>query len=104
MAGTKNTAVTYLTKDVPGDAPLPVAWYFGVRDSAGTPSGPEQVFNAPTPLVTFTGIPAGTAYTVWAGQRDPAGAPIGDIVTSAPFDVVADVTISLVATLTITNG
>jgi hypothetical protein len=102
-AGTKHTTIGYTTQTVPGDAPLPVLWYFGVRDLAGAPVGAEQTFTEPITTVTFTDLPPGT-FEVWGGQRDVAGAPVGDVIKSPPFAVVADVVISIVGTITITAG
>jgi len=104
MPKPRTAAVTYITQQIPPDEPIPTSWYFGVRDSAGQPVGTEQSFDHTVPVVVFADLPAGTGYAVWAGQRAADGAALGDIVTSDPFDIPADLTVSFVATLTITRG
>ena len=103
MAGTKIATVTYVDQVLPGDGPVPVLWYFTIRDTEVV-FGTEQTFTAPVPTVTFTGLVPGTGYTVVGGQRDATGAEMGASVTSPAFDVVADITVSFVGTLTITVG
>ena len=104
MAGAKTATITYVQTEVDADAPVPATWYFGVRDTtSGGEAVPEQTFATPVPTVTFAGIPTGT-FEVWAGQRAADGAPVGDIVKSAPFEVKPNVVITVVGTITITTG
>jgi len=100
MPATKTATLTYIEQQVPGDQPIPDTWYAGVRTVPdGQPVGAEQAFPTPVDTIVFTDLAPGT-YEVWAGQR-AAGAPYGDVVKSPPFTAVADVTIKIVATITI---
>jgi hypothetical protein len=91
--------VTYQDTPFPAGTAL-AAYWFELVDAAGTQVQPPQSFPAVTTPVTFANVAAGT-YSVRGWQTDAAGAVLGTPVVSAPISVEAEVTISIVATITV---
>lgn len=98
----KTLDITYTDVTLPGDSKVPVLWWFQLKDTAGSPVGSEQQFPDTTATVKVS-APAGT-YTLTGGQRDDTGAEMGTPVTSDPFELIADIVVKFVGTITITKG
>jgi len=91
MAQSYTQSVTYTTTQVPADDPnVPVLWHFTLEDSHGNvlASPPPQVFTTPPPpgSITWNGLGGGTYVSV-GGQKNAAGAEVGTLIVSRPFDV-----------------
>jgi hypothetical protein len=73
----------------------------GLVDAAGTDVQPPQDYPSVPASVTFASVAPGAGYRVQGKNLSPMGTLVGTVVESAPFDVAADVILTVFGGITV---
>jgi hypothetical protein len=97
-----NVIATITTSSAVFPAGTAIATYrVSLVDAAGTDVQPPQDFPSVPASVTFTSVAPGAGYRVQGKNLSPSGGLVGTVVSSDPFDVAADVTLTVFGGITV---